>query len=1185
MSKQDCEKCKNQYNQKNRLPLILPCNHTYCKSCLNKYKNKNLFFCQKCNKNIILSNNNLKPNQKILKKLQTKLPDKSNVKSNNLSINENDEEEEQGEENEEEEVEQDEEDEEGEEEEDDMYDNDEIVEENIENENDITDNNDKNRSINEKPGIRNNEKKKTDISKGQNNKIRKSILKKTSKYLNPTNHKNDNDIKSEKSYNKNKKRVSLNSHNKSKRKSKFINKGSSQDIGSSRVNFTSEESSQNKNSSKESNNDHKIKNEESENEEDENEGDENNDSKSSDKEESNDKSKKLSSRKGTDHIPSKRNSLNKKKEKEKVQKEEENGSLQSIEGNDFCIKHKEKPIEFFCSDCSCAVCSLCIYEVHNGHKLSLLEDISGIIKKKMGELFLKVQDTIKINKDNKFNWQKRRDEVNEFQKQQINIVIKSFKVIINKIEEKKNIIINEFKNKYNHEFNRFDQIKFAIDNDCKEMEKINNLIDNKIKSFNLISDARILKEIEKYKKIFRQTGLDCGKLQKNEIAIKSELSIDPAMKPMTVNINGLIELLNKVDAKNICYPKIVGIIKDENDNNISFNQQKNIGKNDYNLRVSQSNSFLGANNNSNNDNYKIIEEKKYPNEIEYFENNNKIGFNQNQNNMNRYSALNNKYYLENIPLPNLKYKNYSGSNIINNKLSQNELSDYSTFGEYGSPNHNRGKLLRQLDMTPTQNFINIKRSSNFGNPKESQNSVLNNQNIISNNNYMNGKMYNGNYNDNIQPREETAIFKENGFGSKGSEYSNKNNYNKNNFFQRQRNSVNSLNDINNNNDSMISRKNMLVLKERIPSAGLSLKLSESNAIILPKISSVSQANKNSSNKNLNKNNIRNKNNISNSNSEKSNKEVEVSIYFFGEADYCLRFYLKRQEWEIVRYTNQLSKQIGFLRYSGICSLPSYRIIISGGCKKETDGPSNLFLLINSKNINDIKNLKIMPKRKYHHGCIFLNNNIYIIGGYEHIDRNNSIPSTLKTVERYDLSKNQWQNLHGLNEARACFGQCVFNGQIFVFGGLYNDSTLQSIERYNEESNIWSLYHIKLPMKLAKCGIINLDNKNILVLGGSDDNYVPINNVFKCKLDSDSDKNVWSSEPEMICPRTTGNTCFLWKKNIFVFGGSSTNFFEKFDLDNKNWESVQNYFSIIKSSNDDNILNNFICALNYYSVFP
>ena len=1212
MSKLYCDYCKNQYNEKNRLPLILPCNHNICKSCLNKHKKKNIFFCYQCNKKIILPNNNLKPNQKILKKLGIKYQDKdiSNNKSNLSSNNENEEgeeeEQEEDEENEDGEEELDEENEEGEEEEDEMEQTDEILEENTEKENDNSEN-DENKNNRNDISKTKNDKDNSQIDKMNNNKIRKSILKKNSKYINQKHNKSKSINKKEKENNSDNSYIDNNIQNNKKikgtknRKSRILKNMVTQDIGASRVNFTSEASSQNISGSNES----EIK------EKEESEEENNNSSNISDNSNKNDSKmnrSKKSSRKGTDFALSNRNSMNKKKEnkiiKEK-EKEIESESIPPIEGNDLCIKHKDKQIEFFCSDCSCAICSLCIYEVHNGHKLDLLEDISGLIKKKMGEFYIKIQDIIKINKDNKFNCQKRKDEVNDYLKQQTNIVNKSFKEINNKLEEKKNIIISEFKNKYNHEFNRLDQIKMAIDNEGKEMEKINNLIDNKIKSFNSISDAKILKDFEKYKKFFREKGLDCGKLQKKEIAIKSDLSIDPAMKPITVNINGLLELLNKVDARNICYPKVIGILKEEND--ININNQKNIGKNEYNLRNSQSNSFIGMNNYSNNaeinnnmnninninNKYKIIEEEKYLNEIDNFYNN-KMGLNQSHlsNIKNRFSSSKINY-LENNPLPNIKYKNYNNNlnNNINNKLSQNELSD-SVFGEYGPPNHNRGKYLHQLEMTPTVNFLNVKRSSKYGNIKESQNSLFNtpNNNInINNNNYVNGNNYNGNYNENIKEDEETAIFKENGFDSRGSEYSNLNNknynFNQSKAMKRERNkSFGSLKDINNNNDSILTRKNMLILKERNPSAGLPLKMNEANAIILPKIMPLPQSNHNSSKKNIRINSKRN-NNISNSNSEKSNKEIEDSVYFFGEGDYCLKFYLKRKEWEIINYTTQLSRQIGLLRYSGICSLPSYRIILSGGCKRENDNPSNIFLLINSKNINDVKNLKNIPKKRYFHGCIFLNNNIYIIGGYDHFYRNNAIPSTLKSVERYNISKNQWQNLHGLNEARACFGQCLFNGQIFVFGGLYNESALQSIEKYDEESNVWSIYHIKLPMKLSKIGIINLDNKNILVIGGNDENFVPINNVFKCKLDSDSDKNVWSNEQEMICPRATGNTCFLWNKNIFVFGGSSTNYFEKYDLNIKNWEAIENFYPIINSSNIENIITNYSCALNHYPAFP
>ena len=1195
MPKLYCELCRNQYNDNKRMPIILPCNHVFCKNCLGKKKVKNIFFCPKCNKNVVLTN--LRPNQKILKKLKEKnRENKENYSSQNEN-EENEDIEDQEEQEEEEDGEEgdDDENEEGEEEEDDDE-NDKIVEENSESEMDNSENNDK-KTVNSKKIEQKN------LIKEENLKdsilAKKSNLRKNKKNYNSQ---NEEESDSKNSSNKNKTKKNSQANRLKNQKSKFV-KNTSQEIGSSRVNFTSEnsspESQEQSSNSKVSNIEENIDEEKEEEEEDK----DNENSYDNNRNTSNEKIKKVSSsRKGT---ITNRNSINKKKDFN-LKNEEESESVPSLENNDYCVKHKDKMIEFFCSDCSCAICSLCIYETHNGHKLSLLDDISGIIKKKMGEFFTRIQDIIKLNKDNRFNWQKRKDEVNDYLKQQISLVTKSFKEIISKLEEKKNIIIKEFRNKYNHEFNRFDQIKVAIDNDGKEMEKINNLIDNKIKLFNATSDAKILKEIEKYKKIFRQTGLDCGKLQKNEIAIKSELNIDPAMKPMTVNINGLIELLNKVDAKNICYPKVLGNFKDDIDNT-SSNQQKNIGKNEYNQKFSHSSSFTGANNFNN---YKGNEEKKYQNEMD-----NKLGINQSYlSNMRKGYSSSNKYIIENIPGTNLKYRNYNNKNN-NYRLSQNDLND-SNYGEYGPPNHNRGKFVRQLDLTPTATFVNVKRSSKYGQIyKNSNNSIQNMPNNMNNINNINGKNYNGNYNDNIAMGE--GIFKENGFGSHGSDFSNHNNYNynnnnnnntiynnQNNFFKRKRNkSFGSIKENNYNNDSILHRKNNFILKERNPSAGLPLKLNDDNSIILPKISPFPQTNKESSNQNIsnisnliarnniNKNNMDNinkantLNTVNNSDSEKSNKDNEDSIFCFGEANYCLKFYLQKQEWELIPYTSQLSRQLGLLRYSGVCSLPSYRIILSGGCKKETDEPSNLFFLINSKNINDIKNLKNLPKKKYFHGCLFLNNNIYIIGGYDHYDRTNAIPSTLKTVERYNLSKRQWQNLHGLNEARACFGQCIFNGQIFVFGGLYNGSTLQSIERYDEESNVWSLYHIKLPMKLAKAGIINLDNKNIFVIGGSDENLVPINNVFSCKFDSDDDKNVWSREPDLICPRTTGNTCFLWKKCIFVLGGSSTNFLEKYDFNNKKWETIDNFFSAIKSSSIETVLTNYSCALNHYSAFP
>lgn len=36
----------------------------------------------------------------------------------------------------------------------------------------------------------------------------------------------------------------------------------------------------------------------------------------------------------------------------------------------FCPRHTDKPIEYFCKQCSITVCVKCIFDEHNGHELT-----------------------------------------------------------------------------------------------------------------------------------------------------------------------------------------------------------------------------------------------------------------------------------------------------------------------------------------------------------------------------------------------------------------------------------------------------------------------------------------------------------------------------------------------------------------------------------------------------------------------------------------------------------------------------------------------------------------------------------------------------------------------------------------------------------------------------------------------
>ena len=311
---------------------------------------------------------------------------------------------------------------------------------------------------------------------------------------------------------------------------------------------------------------------------------------------------------------------------------------------------------------------------------------------------------------------------------------------------------------------------------------------------------------------------------------------------------------------------------------------------------------------------------------------------------------------------------------------------------------------------------------------------------------------------------------------------------------------------------------------------------------------------------------------------------DISIYCFGEANYCLKYQLKESKWEIIYYTNDISRLLGTFRYSSICTIPGQKMILTGGCKSFNNEPSNMVFEINSNNINEVNTLKNMQMRRYGHFTIYFNNYFYSIGGYEHIDRKDEMYSTLKNCERFDIRKNKWETISNLNHPRAFFGCVIYKGSIFVFGGVYNDQLLSSIEKYDIYSDIWTTYPIKLPEKLSKMGVINYNNQVIFILGGVNEFYQNSSCVFQGKLSSKKDgRNIWYKGNDMICPRATYNSAFCWEKNIFVFGGSVEGVCEKFDFNIKKWSIFDSYFTAIKSYKVDNVIKNFCCTLNYYVV--
>ena len=41
-----------------------------------------------------------------------------------------------------------------------------------------------------------------------------------------------------------------------------------------------------------------------------------------------------------------------------------------VDGKTYCIKHRDKVIEYFCRNCHVLVCAKCMFQEHNGHELA-----------------------------------------------------------------------------------------------------------------------------------------------------------------------------------------------------------------------------------------------------------------------------------------------------------------------------------------------------------------------------------------------------------------------------------------------------------------------------------------------------------------------------------------------------------------------------------------------------------------------------------------------------------------------------------------------------------------------------------------------------------------------------------------------------------------------------------------------
>ena len=221
-----------------------------------------------------------------------------------------------------------------------------------------------------------------------------------------------------------------------------------------------------------------------------------------------------------------------------------------------CTLHKDKQIEYYCQSCKSPVCSVCMFETHNGHRLVMLSDELDHYKNLIQSLKQSLTDLNRKNKD-KLDLITENIDTLQIQKQnQIKIVLKLFNDITNKIEQKRDLVISGFDQKYEMTLDKIENIKKTIQCNQNELNIILNAVDGLLKSFDELSQEIMIKKIDSIINFITKSSNYIETCIKKQNMYMKKFEKVSKLNIIPVNAKHLMELLDKIDSKVICYPEL-----------------------------------------------------------------------------------------------------------------------------------------------------------------------------------------------------------------------------------------------------------------------------------------------------------------------------------------------------------------------------------------------------------------------------------------------------------------------------------------------------------------------------------------------------------------------------------------------------------------------------------------------------
>ena len=202
-----------------------------------------------------------------------------------------------------------------------------------------------------------------------------------------------------------------------------------------------------------------------------------------------------------------------------------------------------------------------------------------------------------------------------------------------------------------------------------------------------------------------------------------------------------------------------------------------------------------------------------------------------------------------------------------------------------------------------------------------------------------------------------------------------------------------------------------------------------------------------------------------------------------------------------------------------------------------------------------------PIEMHHFQPVIFNNKIYIVGA---MTGKYPAETPLENVMIYDPTTDLWSkgDIIPENRRRGGAGATVFNGKIYISGGItdgHRTGTVQWFDEYNPTTGKWRVLN-NMPNGRDHFQSTLVDNK-LYAAGGRTTSQIT-NHVFDLVITSldvyDFDTDTWSTQKMPLPTGRAGNTTATVNKQVWVIGGESMtdikahNDVEIFDTTTQQW---------------------------------